>query len=109
MVSNIKPIKCTWTKETGDWEGNKGYVNRKECAEEKMIEIGTDEYDGKPIIRFIGAPTGHESYYVHMLKENTRLMKGDTMCICAGTINSWARCEVSWTDVLNYMKEQGLW
>lgn len=101
-------IKSYWRKEIGDWSEEKGYHNRQfSDIEEKIIEaIIEDAGDqDKPCIRFIGGPTGHEVYYIHMLLENKRLVPGCDFSICAGTINSWPQCWVKWDDVLPLIKE----
>ena len=49
-------------------------------------------------MKFIGGPTGFESYYLEDLEGDTLDHDGD-FCICGGTINSWANCTVDTADI----------
>jgi hypothetical protein len=96
---NIK-IKSFWQCEYGSWdEGERRYVEKELTPiEEKEIEF-TIINDGKdPILKFIGGPTGHESYYIRDLIRASR-MDHVKFYICAGTINSYPSCYVLWEDV----------
>ena len=65
-------IKSYWRKETAGWTEETGYVDREwSPVEEKEIEVIIEyNIEDRPIIRFIGGPTGHESYYVDTLRQN---------------------------------------
>lgn len=98
-------IKSYWTYEKADWINNR-FVNRtisevykKTLKVELHHSLHID--DRKKLVKFIGGPTGYESYYLKdLLKHNS-----DVLCICAGTVNKWARCWVKWDELEKILKE----
>lgn len=99
------PITSYWQTEKGKFDNNLcTFVNRKFSEiKEKEIYI---EYDPETnIIHFRGGPTGYESYYFHSLEESIETFKFDKFCICAGTINSWPRCDVKVKDFMEIIKK----
>lgn len=104
----MKTIKSYWTYETGIWNGVKNeYINRivSDIKEKDLkIEIENTPFsEYGPVLKFIGGPTGYESYYIKNLLENP-WNHGD-FCICGGTINSWAKCWVKTKDVMNILED----
>ena len=61
------------------------------------------DMNGK-VVRFKGGPTGFESYYVNSIFEDS-VPTTEEMCICAGTINKWAKCYVNKKEVMNFIME----
>ncbi len=104
-------IKSFWTYERGKWSRKENkFVDRAiSPVTEKILDVEIlfpDSKDYSPILKFIGGPTGYESYYIENLLTND--FKGEEFCICGGTINSWARCYVKAKDVnviINLYKE----
>jgi len=102
-------IKSKWTQETGNWDkATNKYINRKflliSNRELEMIIIKAKEKN-KDILKFEGGPTGYESYYISDLLKNN--IKTGDMCICGGTINSWANCTVPKKEVFDFLRENG--
>ena len=94
-------IKSYWRREVAEWSEEHGYINRQfRPIKEKEIQILIEEPDNdKPVLRFLGGPTGHESYYIEDLLRNRLLQESEDFMICAGTVNSWPQCWVKWADV----------
>lgn len=94
------------------WKVTRGVWNNKECKYEnfsqtfynKQIEMEITQGKHGPVLRFIGGPTGYESYYIEDLMKNS-LREGTDFCICAGTINSWPECKVPWDEVFHFIQE----
>jgi hypothetical protein len=103
-------IKSTWRCEKGRWDG-RNFVDRQWIAlgekelEMEIISLGPESVYRDPIIRFYGGPTGHESYYIADLLRNLEFkLECDDFSICAGTINSWPECRVSFKEVIDFIK-----
>jgi len=102
-------IKSYWQTETGRWSDfSNSYKNRIMSGEkEKEIEVNIENslYDSdKKVLKFLGGPTGFESYYLDDLLLS--INKGyERFYICAGTINSWSSCYVLWEDIKEILKE----
>lgn len=115
-----KTIKSQWTQTYARWSNKlKTYTDRSEDHYTKDIEVEIFmPADGKPRVHFRGGPTGYESYYLSTLQEpRPKPCRGEDLCICGGTINSWPRCMVKWADVrdlinayvtFNALKEKAL-
>lgn len=104
-----KKIKSWWTYEKGRWSNKTAqYANRTTSKPvEKLLEIELITLPAGPAILFHGGPTGYEGYYVADIFFGPGRPAGGHFCICAGTINAWARCWVLWGDVLQFLKENG--
>ncbi len=96
-------IKSYWQSETGRWDNNSNSFINKKLSElkEKELEVIITKSPTQPkrkILKFIGGPTGHESYYLEDLNFDIE-NKSEKFYICAGTINSWFSCYVMWNDL----------
>ena len=99
-------IEATFIKERANW-------NKLTCKYEdhtykttmRFITMEIIHRKDQPVLRFIGGPTGFESYYVESLLYNPP--PADTLCICGGTVNSWSKCTVPWEDVKNFLASYG--
>ena len=102
-------IQGSWSVEKGRWKEGEGFVDRHTDHFFRDLEMVIEPPSlGKgAIIRFVGGPTGYESYYVEDLQRPNSRQGCNTFCICAGTINSWPRCEVPWADVVAFLKANG--
>lgn len=99
-------IQSYWTQELGRWDDiNNTFVNRKFTpTEEKTLLIIYEPI--RQIIRFIGGPTGFESYYLSdIIKIINTPHKSDFFTICAGTINRWPNCKVKFNDFKKIIEE----
>ena len=99
------PITSYWQTETGRFDRNLcTFVDRKFSEiKEKEIYI---EYDPKTdVIHFRGGPTGYESYNFDTIERSFDTFNYDKFCICAGTINSWPRCDVKVKDFMEIVKK----
>lgn len=95
-------INSIWETEIGTWDEYKcKYTDRKITVDEKELDMVIIEGIHGPIVRFVGGPTGHESYYIEDLLSSD-FTKGD-FYICAGTINRWSACKVKREEVLNFI------
>jgi len=103
-MNRIK-VKSWWTYEKGRWSEKEGkYIDKTiSPVYTKDLEIGFKKVNGKDILKFIGGPTGFESYYLEDLEGDTLDHDGD-FCICGGNINSWAKCSVKSKDIHNAIK-----
>jgi len=103
-------IKSYWQYETADWDNEANVFINKKLSEikEKVLEVALDNKSSNTtIIRFLGGPTGFESYYLEDLLKNPLI--GEKFYICFGTINSWAKCYVKIKDleeILNIIKKE---
>lgn len=92
-------INSFWQQETGYWsEKENKYLNRTfgPIKEKKLKVIYEPEKD---IIKFIGGPTGFESYYFSDVSKTVLLHPNhDMFCICGGTINRWPNCTIKRED-----------
>jgi hypothetical protein len=95
-------IKSEWKYEKADWDNVNGRFVNKTISEifikDIEIKVYKDIITGRELVKFIGGPTGWETYRLEDLKEHD-LDNYDRFCICAGTINSWANCTVSSRDI----------
>jgi len=107
-------IKSYWQFEKGNWDNNNSQYTQISLSDikEKVLELTLDCRDKRPSVRFIGGPTGFESYCFDSLLNNlpisTCCSEEDIFVICGGTINSWARCWVTTKDfyaILNVFKD----
>ena len=99
-------IKSYWQSETGRWsDATNSYTNKiLSNIREKKLEVIIVKSEDKKILKFLGGPTGFESYYLEDLLLNID-NKTEKLYICAGTINSWSSCYVLWEDVKKIIKE----
>ncbi len=96
-------IESKWDYETGRWNNKKReFTDIKHKESVKTIKMRIEAVGNKLVLRFIGGPTGFESYYIEDLLENK--LRSDDFCICGGTINSWPACRVKWSEVEAFMK-----
>jgi hypothetical protein len=103
-----KEIRSTWTTIKAKWNGNDFYDHQSTVEERTLLmEIGCRS-TGEPSLHFIGGPTGFEIYSVEALMDPEYGLEAEgreTLCICAGTTNSWPKCEVPAADVIAFLKE----
>lgn len=97
-------IPAFWQAETGYFDPKMGRYTRRRFTDvqERMLELRIEpsEYNNRPVLRFIGGPTGHESYYLHdLINILEDAPPNEVLTICGGTINSWPRCWVNITDL----------
>jgi len=99
-------IVAIFTTETARWNENlEEYVDRESRTEVKDIKMVVETRDDKAILRFVGGPTGYESYYIEDL-DGWKDRVG-SFCICGGTVNRWPKCEVHWPDVQRFLVANG--
>jgi len=102
-----KEIQGIFTKETGDWQEDSGntFTNRKSKTWYRTLVMEIYVQSGKPLLHFQKAPTGYETYYIEdLIAYQKPFDESSLMCICGGTINSWARCEVNYKEVMDFIK-----
>jgi len=101
-------IKSKWSMEKADWDKTfQKYTNRRVIPlPDKDIEMLIMTTERGDILRFVGGPTGHESYYVSDLLEHPLPEGSDDFCICAGTVNSWPMCLVSKKEVFAFLRKE---
>ncbi len=96
-------IKSYWRYKKGNWDNKintyKDVYYTEE--EEKILDVELDT-DDKPIVRFLGGPTGYESYYFTDVYKKPR--PDNKFYMCTGTINSWAECWVKVDDFTEILK-----
>ena len=100
---NEQPIPSEWTFETATWNRKKNkYEDRQYRTESRTIKMEIEDRGEESIIRFIGGPTGFESYHISdfLLDKD---VERDTLCICGGTVNSWPKCIVPWQPVISFI------
>lgn len=100
-------MKAKFIYETGRWDSkSNSFVDRKKRFETKEVQmvIESSEDHDRATLRFIGGPTGYETYYIKDLLEHAPEGRMD-FCICGGTINSWPTCIVEWADVTDFLEE----
>ena len=90
--------------ETGYYDSKMGRYTRRRFTDiqERMLELRIEpsEYNSKLVLRFIGGPTGHESYYLNdLMSLLAEAPPNEVLTICAGTINSWPRCWINITEL----------
>jgi hypothetical protein len=107
-VKTIKgpvPIKGNFVARTGTWNNElKKFDPVNERKYERTISMEVLEVDYRLVLRFIGGPTGHETYRVEDLLATASRIPGDEFSICAGTINSWHACIVSRIEVEKFIE-----
>lgn len=94
-------IPSTWIQETAHWNG-KEFVDKKETTVEKLYRVKIDRRREKPTLKFMDGPTGYEEYNIDSFKDDIYADFTDftvRFCINAGTINSWPKVTVNWSDV----------
>lgn len=117
----LEPIQCWWTILKGRWDPAKNsFVDRKQEQTIKTLQMSIE--DSKDIqdmtpgappaetyktLRFHGGPTGHESYRLQDILDNTVRFQSARFCICAGTINRWPACHVPWSQVNIFLRLRG--
>jgi hypothetical protein len=97
-----------WQTETGIWNNNLNKYeerNKSEIIEKEidLIYIVNKQDTQKDIIKFVGGPTGHESYYIKDILNHIQ-SKAECLYICAGTINRWPSCYVYTKDIYKFIK-----
>ncbi len=99
----MKTIVARWVVERGNWSpsGNT-YINKVKQESTRELQIKIINSQGGDILQFIGGPTGYESYYVHDLLDSVD--DNQEICICGGTINSYAACYVDRKEVIDFIK-----
>ena len=75
-----------------------------EYFKEIEMQISCDD-NYIPILKFIGGPTGHESFYIDDILQDSSYDQDKELCICAGARNSWPACYVNLKEVLDFIKE----
>ena len=111
MNTKIKELSINsyWRSTTGTWNENKNCYQDVHISPitEKVLKVVILESlrndKSEEIIRFVGGPTGYESYYVKDLTDKPFQHK--FMYICAGTINSWPSCYVKTEDLKAILNE----
>jgi hypothetical protein len=95
-------VGSTWTIVKGRWDRDlMDWVNVTEEASKKEIpaRLVFRESDETYLVSFDG-PTGYEIYDIEAL---LGVCKGSRdFCVCAGTINSWPRCDVDLEDLRRF-------
>ena len=93
----MNKVNSRWQREIGTWsEKDNTYINREVIKlPDKELEVIIEDN----IVRFIGGPTGYESYYIKDFLRDSESRRNKEMCICAGTINSWPECYIQYNDV----------
>lgn len=99
-------INAEFITEKASWDSkSNNYVDRCKTVEFKEIAMRIEEREGRKILRFIGGPTGFESYYLDdLISGGLMNFDGGKFCICGGTVNSWPRCQVCVRDVQDFIK-----
>ena len=111
-IISSKGIYGYFSKITASWSKyHMAYTNKRMGLKKKkklqMELVYREEDPQNQILRFLGGPTGHEAYYVKDLLKQETFPKPKYFCICAGTVNSWEKCEVEWEKVLKFLKDNG--
>lgn len=91
-------IESVWEWEVGDYKDGKFINKHIRKTETKTLKLKLEERIHGKVIRFIGGPTGFESYYIECLN-----LKPGPFVICGGTINSWPRCTVKAEDIIKFL------
>ena len=100
-------INSRWVVEKGRWDNEENiFTDRTEETFERDIEMRIEASENGKILRFLGGPTGHESYYIKDLLLTDSTVK--EMCICGGTINRWPACYVDKQIIFNFIKRKGV-
>lgn len=108
--AHTQPIKATFIRHEyrGHWKNNDVVEAGREVKEIGVrIDHSPSDYSAEPrIIKFIGGPTGYESYRLEagFVKEALREDRGDDWHICAGTTGSYPACIVDRKDILAFLR-----
>lgn len=94
-------INSFWQRKTGEWNGKKFIKKQKSPVEEKLLEVVLILGDKNETVKFLGGPTGYETY---CLKDLLKLKENENFCICGGTLNSWPNCYVKAKDLSQILK-----
>lgn len=99
-------------KITASWSKfHNAYINKRTAKlpnkKLRMKLMYRPENPTEHILKFEGGPTGHEAYYVRDLLYPETFPKPTFLVICAGTINSWEKCQVHWRTVIGFLKSNG--
>ena len=102
-------------------EGNSEVVTETYREEISMEVVDYPRHDGtiKKSLKFIGGPTGYESYLIETLLDNSygRGLMGrglmdreplENFCICGGTVGLYQRCTVNVGSVQEFLRSEGL-
>ena len=99
----IMAIPSRWIIERGYWNHElDGFTSRTTEEFTRTIQMIITAGDHGEILRFIGGPTGHESFYLADLLKHKN--ENGELCICAGTVNRWPACYVNKKSVLDFIK-----
>jgi hypothetical protein len=112
-----RPISSHW--EWHEHVGRADFVRGTGTAATKAVQVYDKDIvvrfepaemasEGRPILRFIGGPTGHEAYEfnVDLCRDVDSWAKSGKPCsICAGTPGKYYRCSVAAPDLANVMDE----
>ena len=97
-------INSRWVVEKGRWdEKSNTFTQQTKKTFERIIYMHLEDCKKGQLLRFIGGPTGYESYYVKDLLLNDP--NAGEMCICGGTINRWPSCYVNMKIVKDFIKK----
>lgn len=102
-IEKTAQIESRWEVEKGTWNGST-FVNRKTTTTTRTLTMQIEVPDYQ-VLQFIGGPTGYEAYHIEALLKHKKDETGD-FCICAGTVNRWPACFVSWPEVLAFISEE---
>lgn len=102
-----KDIKAKFIKTLAQWnEEDQTFTNVREKVQEKTISMAICHRPNGTTVKFTGGPTGYEEYYIeHLLSTDRQKRSTDCFVICVGTTNSYARCEVPWSEVVEFIKQ----
>jgi hypothetical protein len=97
-----RKIRAKFVIEQGTWSNDASkFINKMETIQRRDIEM--EIVDG--VLKFHGGPTGYESFLIKdLLCSNPE--RRERFCICAGTINRWAKCTVPWKDVYEFITQE---
>jgi len=99
-------INSKWSQEVGRWDVLFcDYIDRKVIQlPDKDLVMKIERKESGDILKFLGGPTGFESYNI---KDLTALpLIGEDLCICGGTINKYPQCTVNMNDVKEFLKSK---
>ncbi len=107
-------IPAYWQLETGRFDTKLNTFTDRKLSEitecQLPVKIEPSNYSSDLILRFLGGPTGYESYYLTDIEQNlSKTIENREFYICAGTINSWPCCWVKTDElkkIINFYKEK---
>jgi hypothetical protein len=101
-------IRSIWTTEKASWDRRKNDYGPSTFDEEKKYISCKLVLRGTRLLVEFAGPTGYETYDLEtMYKVCDEL--DVAFCVCAGTVNSWPRCQVNMEDVKKFMRENTDW